>query len=142
MKCTVYEAGALQDYKYVVIFANYNGKWILCKHKERDTWETAGGHVEEGETPLEAARRELYEETGSLTFDIEPICDYWACDEPHETEHIGWANGAIFLAKVHSLGDFESEMEKIQLFDDLPSNLTYPDIMKVVFPYALKTFIP
>lgn len=139
MKCTAYEIGTLWDYKYVVTFANYNGKWILCKHKKRDTWETSGGHIEQGESPLEAARRELYEETGSLEFDIEPICDYWASDEPHETKNVGWANGAVFLALVRSLGNLpESEMERIQLFDELPPNLTYPDITKIVFPYALK----
>jgi 8-oxo-dGTP diphosphatase len=88
-----------------------------------------------GETPLEAARRELFEETGSLEFDIEPVCDYWACDEPHETKNPGWSNGAVFLAKVYSIGKLpESEMEKIGFFDELPPNLTYPDITGVIFP--------
>ena len=139
MKCTAYEIGTLWDYKYVVTFANYKGKWILCKHKDRDTWETSGGHIEQGESPLEAARRELREETGSAEFDIEPICDYWACDEPHETKNLSWANGAVFLATVYSIGNIpESEMEIIGMFDELPPNLTYPDITKAVFPYALK----
>jgi len=39
------------------------GKWILSKHKKRDTWETQGGHIEDGETPLEATKRELFEES-------------------------------------------------------------------------------
>ena len=82
MKCTVYDADTLWDYKFVVTFAIYKGKWILCNHKDRDTWETSGGHIEPGESPIEAARRELYEETGSLKFTMETVCDYWACDEP------------------------------------------------------------
>ena len=41
-------------------------------HKERDTWESPGGHIDEGETPLEAAERELYEETGAIDFDFKP----------------------------------------------------------------------
>ena len=139
MKCTVYDAGTLRDYRFVVTFAIHNGKWILCKHKERNTWETSGGHIEPGETPIEAARRELYEETGSLEFDIETICDYWACDEPHETKNVSWANGVVFLAYVNRLGGLpECEMEKISLFDEIPPNLTYPDITKTTFPYALK----
>jgi len=142
MKCTRYDIGFLGDYKYVVIFAVYDGKWILCKHKKRETWETSGGHIESGETPLEAARRELYEETGALEFDIEPLCDYWACDEPHETRNITWANGAVFLARVHLLGGLpEYEMERIGLFDALPPNLTYPDITYTLFPYAEKRLL-
>jgi 8-oxo-dGTP diphosphatase len=86
---------------------------------------------------MEAAKRELFEETGALDYEIEPLCDYWACDEPHETRDIGWANGAVFFAKIRSIGDMpDSEMERIQLFDALPDNLTYPGITPVLFPYA------
>jgi 8-oxo-dGTP diphosphatase len=139
MKCSVYETGFLRDYKYVVVFARYGGQWIFCKHKKRDTWETAGGHIEEGETPLEAAKRELYEETGAVDFSIESLCDYWASDEPHETRDMTWANGAVFFARIRELGALpESEMEKIGFFDGLPENLTYPDITPALFPYAVK----
>ena len=27
---------------------------------------------------MEAAKRELYEESGAIDFEIEPLCDYWA----------------------------------------------------------------
>jgi ADP-ribose pyrophosphatase YjhB (NUDIX family) len=37
---------------------------LLAKHKRLGTWLPVGGEVEAGETPLEAARRELFEETG------------------------------------------------------------------------------
>lgn len=104
LKCTVYDFGFLREYKYVVIFARYRDQWVMCRHKHRDTWETAGGHIEPGETPVEAAKRELIEETGSQEFEVEPLCDYWACDEPHEAAQITWANGAVFLAHVSSMG--------------------------------------
>jgi len=84
MKCEAYELSHLKSYKYVVIIAKYRGNWILCKHKKRDTWETAGGHIEWGESPLDAAKRELFEETGAISFDIKPIFDYWAADETSE----------------------------------------------------------
>lgn len=139
MKCTAYEVGFLKEYKYVVTFAYYAGQWIFCNHKERSTWETSGGHIEAGESPEEAARRELYEETGALDFDIEPLCDYWACDEPHETPSITWANGRVFLAVVKELGTLPAlEMKQIKLFETVPPRLTYPDITHVIFPYALE----
>jgi 8-oxo-dGTP diphosphatase len=138
MECTVYALGELKQYKYVVTFARYNGKWIICKHKNRNTWETSGGHIEQGETPQEAAKRELFEETGAIDFEILGICDYWACDEPHETENITWANGQVFLAHVKKLGALpESEMERIDLFDDFPQNLTYPDITQELLPQII-----
>jgi 8-oxo-dGTP pyrophosphatase MutT (NUDIX family)/NTP pyrophosphatase (non-canonical NTP hydrolase) len=143
MKCTVYETGALGDYKYVVTFAFFKGKWIFCKHKARKTWEVSGGHIEEGETPAAAARRELHEETGALEFTLTPVCDYWACDEPHEKENVSWSNGAVFLARVETLGDIpESEMEKIQLFEEPPPHLTYPDITNALFPHILQQLSP
>ena len=62
--------------KFAVIISKTNGKWVFCKHKERDTLEVPGGHREKGETILETARRELREETGAIDFIIEPICIY------------------------------------------------------------------
>ena len=35
--------------KFAVIISKTNGKWIFCKHKERDTYEVPGGHRESGE---------------------------------------------------------------------------------------------
>ncbi len=32
--------------RFAVIVAKYKGKWVVCKHKERDTYEVAGGHRE------------------------------------------------------------------------------------------------
>lgn len=48
--------------KFAVIISQSNGKWVFCKHKERDTYEVPGGHREVGENILETAKRELQEE--------------------------------------------------------------------------------
>lgn len=62
--------------KFAVIIAKTEGKWVFCKHKERDTYEIPGGHRELGETIMDNAKRELMEETGATEFHIKPICVY------------------------------------------------------------------
>lgn len=57
---------------------------------------------ESGETSLEAAKRELYEETGAVDFDIdiEPLCDYYINGEQN-----GWnfkGNGQVYFAIIHA----------------------------------------
>ena len=49
-----------------IVLLNNENKIILLKFVEpnRSFWLTPGGKIEQGETPLQAARRELYEETG------------------------------------------------------------------------------
>jgi len=131
MQSIVCELNSLGVYKYVVILSRYQGKLLLSRHRQRTTWETQGGHIEPGESPLEAARRELYEESGAMDFSITPLFDYRAWDE------YGGANGVIFLAEIRTLGDLpQSEMAEVRLFDDLPDNLTYPGITPVLYEHA------
>ena len=52
--------------KFAVIISGYNGKWVFCKHKERDTYEVPGGHREENENILETAKRELEKQFGRI----------------------------------------------------------------------------
>ena len=44
--------------KFAVIISQSNGKWVFCKHKERDTYEVPGGHREAGEDIFETAKRD------------------------------------------------------------------------------------
>lgn len=135
MKCTVSPLGSLKEYRYVVILSRYEGKILLSRHKQRTTWETQGGHIEPGETPEEAAKRELFEESGAAEFELRPLFDYRAEDE------ISGANGVVFLGDIRSLGPMpESEMACVGLFDALPENLTYPGISPVLFEHAQALF--
>jgi ADP-ribose pyrophosphatase len=45
---------------------------------ERDLWELPAGRVDPGETPLQAAKRELHEETGYKAKKWVKLISYWA----------------------------------------------------------------
>ena len=123
LKCDLYPAGTLENLRFVVVCSSWDGKWLLSRHRERDTWETQGGHIEPGETPEEAAKRELFEESGVTEAEIMPVCDYFGYDDQ------GNANGRAFLARVRALGTLpDSEMEEVRAFSRLPDALTYPDV--------------
>ena len=132
MTSKVFEIGTLPHYKYVVVLSTYHGKLLFSRHRERTTWETQGGHIEPGETPVEASRRELYEQSGATDFTLTPLCDYWARDEETGTE----ANGMVFTADIRTLGALpESEMAEVKTFDALPENLTYPGITPKLYAF-------
>lgn len=112
---------------FAVILAKTDGKWIFCKHKERDTLEVPGGHREAGETILEAAKRELREETGAVDFDIKPICVYSVKGKTRVNENLDDESfGMLFIADVFSFEEIHSEIEKIVISDELVDNWTYP----------------
>jgi len=45
-----------------LIIVNDKGKVLLCKRKNLDSWQFPQGGIDFGETPLRAAKRELFEE--------------------------------------------------------------------------------
>ncbi|HEV8360258.1 MAG TPA: NUDIX domain-containing protein [Candidatus Thermoplasmatota archaeon] len=48
----------------VAVFARHQGEFLLVHHARLQLWVPVGGEIEANETPLEAALRELQEETG------------------------------------------------------------------------------
>lgn len=108
--------------KFAVIISKANGKWVLCKHKKRNTLEVPGGHRETGEAIENTAERELREETGAVDFSISPICIYSVKDAPTGEETFGM----LFYAQISSFGEIDSEIEKIILTDSLDIDWTYP----------------
>jgi 8-oxo-dGTP diphosphatase len=66
--------------KYAVIVSQYGDHWVFCKHKQRNTYECPGGHREPGEDILTTAERELFEETGAISYTVREICPYSVTD--------------------------------------------------------------
>ena len=131
-----FDAEYIPDKKltYSVIAALCRGSWIFVRHCDRKTWEIPGGHIEDGESPSEAAARELEEETGAKKFDLECVATYSVEKEG------SFGFGRIFFAEVHSLGKIPdlSEIAEVTLSDHLPENLTYPDIQTGLFRKVLE----
>ena len=113
--------------RFAVIISQSNGKWVFCKHKERDTYEVPGGHREAGEDILETAKRELQEETGAIQFDMKPICVYSVTGKNRVNDTGEETYGLLCFAEITEFDkELHSEMEKVVLLDGLPENWTYP----------------
>ena len=129
IKVRFYEKADDSRLKFAVIITKHDGKWVFCKHRERETYEVPGGHREAGETIDETARRELYEETGATDFDLFPVCVYLvaaAYDNGKEEEE---TMGMLYTAEVREFEtELHSEIEKILITEELPQDWTYPEI--------------
>ena len=113
--------------KYAVIAARFDGKWIFCRHKDRTTWEIPGGHIEPGEAPLDAAKRELYEETGATDADIHIVGGYRLYDD-----------GLLCFAEVNALESIpaDSEIAETYLCETIPDDLTYGIVHQKLFHWV------
>lgn len=132
-----YEEAEDELLKFAVIIAKTADKFVFCKHKDRDTLEIPGGHRESGEAVFDTAKRELYEETGAVDFDIKPICVYSVIKEGNFDGQESF--GMLYYAEIKSFEEeLHSEIEKIVITDKLPEHWTYPDIQPRLIEEAEK----
>lgn len=137
MEVRFYDTAEDSLLKFAVIISRMQGKWVFCKHKERDTFEIPGGHREAGEKILETAKRELYEETGAVKYAIRPVCVYSVSDP----EAIGGGEtfGGLFYAEIEEMeSELHSEIERVLLLDAIPAALTYPLIQPKLMEEAVR----
>jgi 8-oxo-dGTP diphosphatase len=118
-----YIAGSLDDISYVWMIVKHNEKFVLSLHRKSGKWDHVGGHVKKDEKPLSAAKRELFEETGAIDFDIFPVCDYEVLNEDGTL----YNNGRTYFVILRKFSDLPngSEMDKIGFFDKIPEDFRY-----------------
>lgn len=113
---------------FAVIIAKYDKQFVLVKHKKRETFEFPGGKRKPNESIIECAKRELYEETGAIDFAIEPLTTYTFKE----------SCGILYKGEIFKFAQLpESEIEKVVLLDEFPTNWTYPEIQ----PYLLNFYL-
>ena len=119
--------------KFAVIISDTEGKWVFCKHKDRDTYEIPGGRRETGESILETAWRELREETGALEFEMHPVCVYSVTGRTRAVNSDEETFGMLYQARIFSFEkELHSEIDRIELFEELPERWTYPQIQPLL----------
>jgi len=123
--------------EFAVIIAKTQGKWVFCKHKERNTYEFPGGHREEGENILHTARRELQEETGAIHYEIKQIGVYSVAETNESNELVKETFGMLYFANIESFEkELHYEIEKLLITETLPDKWTYPLIQPKLFAKA------
>jgi putative (di)nucleoside polyphosphate hydrolase len=111
-----------------LIIANENGELLLCKRKKMNSWQFPQGGIDFGESPIKAAKRELFEEVGisskSVTL-IESIDDWLKYEVPKKSRRRNFLDRKFkgqkqkwFLFKLKKNVEVTFENDPDNEFDD------------------------
>lgn len=123
--------------KYAVIIARTDGKWVFCKHRDRNTFEVPGGHREKGEAITDTAKRELYEETGAVDYFLKPVCVYSVTAQ----DSFGGEEtfGMLYYTDIKTFeNELHSEIERILITENPVDQWTYPLIQPKLIEEAIR----
>lgn len=112
----------------VAVYPRHQGKILMIRHKRLGIWLPPGGELSPGETPLEAAARELREETGlegrfPVVSDIDGTPPGLIGYEEHVAGSKGIHMNFVFVADVDTdavqPNDEFEEWRWVDSFDDI-----------------------
>ncbi len=116
----------------VIPFAPGQGQFFMSHHHRRDTWELPSGKVDPGESPVQAAERELLEETGSRVDQLRPLGILLT--------QLGQVpgQGHLYWGEVIQRGNLPqgSEMDDVRAFS--PDRLPAPEQMSPVTRWVVQ----
>jgi 8-oxo-dGTP pyrophosphatase MutT (NUDIX family)/GNAT superfamily N-acetyltransferase len=117
-----------------IIVVNEHGELLLQKRRDNGCWGYHGGSVELDEVVEEAAKRELFEETGLIAETLELLGVFSG-----EDMHYVYPNGdvvsnidIVYICRNYT-GEIKQELEEISELrffapDELPANISPPNV--------------
>jgi len=108
-----------------VVTTPQHNKVLLVKRKDVPVWVLPGGGVDENETIEEAAKRELFEETGITSPFLQHVLSLTPINALSEPTHIFITFVPQEILAQHMFQDISDECDEIAIFskDELPSML-------------------
>lgn len=139
-----FESRSFKNPGHVLVYAFYENQLLFTHHRQRG-WELPGGKCHAHERPIDAAIREVYEETGAVLSSLQPIAQYRII-HPKEALQIKTIYAAC-IQKIHPL-PIQFETDGRQLLCPVPhpdhilnhadySPLLKDDVYRLTRPAAL-----
>lgn len=115
------------------IVYNEEGEIMFIQHSEENRfWELPSGHIENGENPENAARREVREETGYLVTDVEPLfIIIWPFKQTVRVQMV------FSAAAGERITHGDGEAEEIVWRHDVPDNVTFGELGQQMYEYYI-----
>lgn len=126
---------------FIIIAVRWKGNWVFVKRKDSDRFGLPGGRVRLNESPLIAARRVLYEQTGITAGKLYPICNYSLSTTQTFNAHMPRKEtyGRLYYIEAlckTALPDFEIETTREDGWIPQDNEWAYPILQKPIFRKA------
>ena len=96
-----------------VVIQNEKGELLVIFQKKWNCWVFPGGKIEPGETPLQAAKREVFEETNLIIEDLEIVAEKEFFSDELQKNLMGYLvkankySGEIKIKELEKIADIQ-----------------------------------